>query len=167
MHVDKVVLILTNNYKGGSQIFLNEYIENEFKNCSVYLLKFESVISNPATPSAQFILTDYRKPSEKIIFDAGIKNFNEIIKRFHVTEIFVNHLIHFNLDFIMICILSCGVPFTYFIHDYYCVCPNTYLSHCYLAHCESSESNKICRYYLDNIQIKNWREIWGIFLSSA
>ena len=167
MKIERNVLVLTHNHGGGSKMFLDEYIEEEFKNCSVYLLQAEQILPQSNMPAKHLILTNFKNPSQKSIFESGVKSFNEIIKRFHITESFINHLIHFNLDFITICILSCGVPFTYFIHDYYCVCPNTYLSHCYLAHCESSADNKICRYYLDNIQIKNWREIWEIFLSTA
>lgn len=167
MQEERIILILTHNHIGGSKLFLNEYIASEFKGCEIYFLQAENVIDNPKNLPDKLILTNYHDPEQKLIFDASVKNFNEIIKNLRVTEIFINHLIHFNLDFITICLLSSCVPFTYFIHDYNCICCNTHLAYCYLSSCELSTTNEICKHYLEEIKIKNWREIWEIFLSSA
>ena len=166
MNFSRNILILTHNYSGGSKIFLDQYVETEFKDCGVYVLKPEGQSQNPMTEPARFILIDYKNPLQTKILNADIPSLHNAINQIPITEVFINHLIHFNVPTMVNWLLNSKLPFTYFIHDYYCVCLNFRLD-CQLQFCELSKVHPICRYYLKNLQIWDWRRFWHNFLSSA
>ena len=166
-NVERNVLILTLGFAGGSKIFLDKYVEENFNDCGVYILKSEKTDANPFDLSASLILTNYRDPSISWNFRADFSNLNSFVKSLHITEIFVNHLIHFNFLFIANWILAIKLPFTYMIHDYYCACAGKHFQYCSSKFCELSRVHPVCRQYLKHFQLWDWRKCWSTLLSAA
>ena len=166
LQTEKNVLILTHNYEGGSKIFLNRYIEKNFKNCGIFILKSDSNSNDPMTTPENFLWINYRSPLQSYIIKADIQILSQEVQRAHITEVFINHLINFNLPSMTNWLLASKLPFTYMIHDYHCVCMN-YRLDCGVQFCESSVVKPVCRYYLKNILIWEWRKFWGNFLNAA
>ena len=162
---DDAVLIITHNYSGGSAVFLDEYVASEFKNRAVFVLQSEKNLDHPLAPPVNFKIRDYRNSDIETVIPADVQVLNLVTEKLHVTEIFVNHLIHFNLPFIVKWIMSANLPTTYFIHDYHCVCLNYHID-CDLKYCELSKVHPTCRHYLKGMQIWDWQKFWFNFLGS-
>ena len=166
--MSKNILILTLNYLGGSKIFLDQYIERTLKDCNIWILKSENSTPNPINITSRLFLFNYHDLSGiGYVFNADIKNLNEILQKLNIDEIFVNHLIHFDFSLMLNWLLNCKVPFKIFLHDYYCICPNVHLQHCNVNFCELSRVHGLCQYHLKGVDILQWRKYWHILLSNA
>ena len=166
LQTEKNVLILTHNYEGGSKIFLDHYVEQNFKDCGVFVLKSDSNSNDPLTNPENFLWINYRSPLQSYIIKADLQILSQEVQRAHITEVFINHLINFNLMGMVNWLIASKLPFTYMIHDYQCVCMN-YRLDCNLQFCASSVVKPVCRYYLKKLLIWDWRKFWGNFLSAA
>ena len=166
LQTEKNVLILTHNYEGGSRVFLDQYIEKNFKNCGIFILKSDKLSEDPTTTPENFLWINYRSPLQSYIIKADVQILSQEVQKAHITEVFINHLINFNLPFIANWLIASKLPFTYMIHDYHCVCTNYHLN-CNLQFCASSVVKPVCRYYLKKLLIWEYRNFWGNFLKAA
>lgn len=155
------VLIMVHNWGGGAEIFLDHYIKQHYQNCGVYILQREE---------GRFICTE-RFSSLTFALKEDPAALTEFADKLNITEIFANHLINFNLPLIANWLVSCGRPFKFFVHDFFCVCPN-YQLECLMQFCNVSATHELCRrkfakYHYPNVKIGDWRKFFGDFLSRA
>ena len=162
------ILIITvpQNWMGGAHAFVEHYIKEECQGKGVFLLR--QIIDKSV---AKLTLSDLQKNNMTYTFEKTEPALTNLTKYLGITSIFVNHLITFDLLFIMNWIEHSKIPYTYFIHDYFCVCPNVNLE-CHAGFCASNMKNPICRLafltmQLPQVSIENWRAIFSTFLSRA
>ena len=163
---ENVLILTVNDGIGGSKVFIEKYINENYKNGNIYLLQ-ERKFKNYEI----FLIVDLK--NQNLVYQSP-KTFDEltkISKFLNITHIFINHLISFDLQFIMNWILKIKLPFDFFIHDHFCICPN-YNFDCFANFCASSKSNSICRNHfkkinLESLTIEEYRTIFKNFLSKA
>ena len=153
------VLIMTHNFSGGAKIFLDHYIKQHCQNCGVYILQQKV--------AGQFICTE-NFSSLTFALKEDPAALMEFVDKFNITEIFVNHMMNFNLPLIATWLVNCGRPFKFFVHDFFCVCPNYQLD-CLMQFCNMSDTHEFCRRKFANpgIKIGDWRKFFGEFLARA
>ena len=156
------VLILTTKYNGGSEIFLDHYINLHFRDCGVYILK--------KAQNNQLVCME-RNLSFRFSLEENAVKLSALVKNFGITEIFVNHLVNFNLSLMGNWLINCGLPYKFFIHDYFSLCPHHRLV-CREKFCASSDTNNYCRKkFLEGgyagIRLEDWRKFFALLLSRA
>lgn len=107
-------------------------------------------------------------------------NFEKIDKEFikklatclHINHVFVNQLVGYPLEKITSMILSSDLPFTFFIHDFYCVCPRYNLLDDNYHYCKAEKRTEICNTCLNSCllckDIVEWRkQFLELFMSAG
>lgn len=160
-----LIVTLPQEWKGGSVVFVKQYITRYLSNANIFLLQ-------PIVIGGIARLTLYdRQSNKKYVFDKSAEMLNRLLNRFSITSIFINHLISHDLNFIMNWIVNSKLPYTFFIHDYFCVCPNHSLE-CITSFCSSNTTNPYCRKWFEKagmpgVSAEQWRTAFGKFLSGA
>ena len=160
------VLIITMKEFGGSNAFIEQYIKKNLYNKGVYILNQIKHNGNDI-----FMISDIRHQGLVYNVEKSFNSLTNFIQNIKITSIFVNHLIRFDLQFMMNWILSTKLSFTFFLHDYFSVCPN-YIIDCSAKFCSENKTNPICRKHFKNVNlpsvtIENWRTVFHKFLSAA
>ena len=172
MRENVLIITLPADWLGGSVVFVKQYIARYIRGTtgggnenSVFLLQpfVENRVDKLALTDLQTHMT-YR-------FDKTEPALTNLTKHLGITSIFINHLIKHDLLFIMNWIEHSKLPYTYFLHDYFVVCPEYHLR-CFAKFCPSNMTNAYCRKFFADIKqplvsIDNWRSIFGTFLSRA
>ena len=145
MECDSSVLILSHEAGGGTEVFLQNYLHNN---------KTDKAI----------VLRPSQVPHDMVEWKVLLKNKN--IKR-----IVVNHLLGFPLYKTMELLQQLAVPYDVFLHDYFCICPNTSLD-CQALHCHEFRLNDYCRYIfkardMELIDLSEYRRRFHLFLLGA
>lgn len=160
---ERNVLILAHNWGGGAAIFLEHYSNLHFQDCGVYILQRAGdgrLDCRDKNSWAGFTFALKENPAE----------LSAIAKALNVTEIFVNHLINFNLPIIANWLMTCGLPFTFFVHDFLCICADYQLI-CQTKFCSESDTNTYCREKFSKlgypVSLGEWRKLFGKLLSRA
>ena len=156
------VLILTHSWEGGAKVFLEHYAQKHFQDCGVYILQRIGAGQLACTESLSSMRLTLKEDP------AALSN---LAKTFNITEVFVNHLIHFNLPMICNWLVSCGRPFKFFVHDFLCVCAEYQLT-CQTRFCNANETNAYCRRKFSergypDVKLGEWRNFFGQLLSRA
>ena len=156
------VLILTHNFGGGATIFLNHYIKQHFQKCNVYILQ--------SLRNGQLVCTE-NISFRRFMLKENADDLSNLVKNFNVTEIFVNHLVHFNLSIIGNWLLTCGLPYTFFVHDFFCLCADYHIG-CQTQFCAKSDTHAYCRRKFAErgypaVKIEDWRKFFLALLSPA
>ena len=156
------VLIFTLNLGGGARVFLDHYVQQHFQDCGVYILQRVAV--------GQFICTE-KFSSLRFGLKEEPYELSNLVKTLNITEIFVNHLINFNLPLVANWLVNCGLPFKFVVHDWFCVCAN-YRLDCQNRFCADSDTNDYCRQKFaelgyPNVKLGEWRNFFVEFLSRA
>lgn len=159
------ILILTTWWEGGgSNVFLDYRAREIYNGAGVY------VLTQSDNADRHFVISNYRKPDEKISIAKDFDALTSEVKRLGITRLFVNNFVTFDIAFITRWVSTCGLPYEYFIHDYLCVCAN-YILDCFCRYCGESGTNKFCRHHLNKhvkeATIEQWREMFGRLLSRA
>lgn len=141
----KTELILSHDAGGGTEIFLQAYLQRN-NNSNIVLLR----------PS--------QAPKNKAAWQALVSEHN-------IDHIFVNHLLGFPLYETMTILSQLRVPYTVFLHDFFCICPNTSLD-CRALNCQKYNSHDYCRYIfkargMEHVNLDEYRRHFHAFLLGA
>ena len=120
-------LILSHELGGGTEVFLQEYLQQESGNKKIVM-----------------------RPSRKL---QSLAEWQDFVQQHNVTQITVNHLLGFSLSEIMI-IMQLGIPYTFYVHDYLCICPNWSLD-CQAAYCHNYRSQPYCQRIFQELSVPN------------
>ncbi len=159
---ERNVLILTHGWGGGAKVFLEQYAKKHFQDCGVYVLQ--------RAGNGQLVCTEALS-SLNCTLQENAAELSKLLNDLNITEIFVNHLIHFNIPFIANWLAHCGRPFTFFAHDYLCVCANQHIE-CQTRFCPESDTNPYCRQKFAEcgypaVKLAEWQRFFGQLLSRA
>ena len=162
---DGDILIITMNWHGGSTVFIEKYISDNINKRKVFIMQ---QYNNQGVE--YFIVKDIKS---NLIYriEKNSSKLSILIKTLNINYIFINHLISFDLQFVINWILNSKLSFTFFAHDYFCVCPNYNIS-CLAKFCNENQINPICRKGFKEVKlplttIENWRYVFNQFLSKA
>ena len=160
------ILFITMGWHGGSTVFLNHYIAKHCQDKGVFVLQQYN-----DGGIDRLSLSNIRQSDQTFTLDKDAEALTKLTTRFGITSVFVNHLITFDLMFMMNWIEQSGLPYTFFVHDYFCVCPS-YNIECLAQFCDTDMNNTFCRQQfasvrMPQVSIKNWRSVFSLFLSRA
>lgn len=113
---------------------------------------------------------------EKFYFDLNSltsDEFHRLNEALGITEIYVNQLVTFPAEKMMQFIKDTGVPYVFFFHDYYAVCPGYTLVDSSGKYCQAEKNPAVCNACLQGLQsaetddIQHWRDCFHTFLQGA
>lgn len=108
---------------------------------------------------------DYRAMTES--------EYDRLLESLHIDEVYINHLLGFRLPDFLLWNERCGVPYTMFLHDFFCACPRYNLLNDKKVYCRNEKDLQVCEACLRHgvpaaaRDIRAWREMMGQFLSQA
>ncbi|MCM3729748.1 glycosyltransferase [Neobacillus cucumis] len=164
----KGVLLVNHNLGGGTEVYESNYIKKIGKEQRVYTLK----------PQKNHLVLIDHNHDEPIQYPLDLNLLNEInfqylLRTFLIEEIFINHLLGFPLDKMFLLVQKSSVPYYFFVHDFYSVCPSYNLINQNKKYCGAETDIKICQACIQNINkkqyisIKDWRDNYHSFLMNA
>lgn len=142
---EETELILSHGLGGGTEVFLQEYLQQE-------------------SAAKQIVMRPGQAPR-------SFAEWQAFVQQNHVTKITVNHLLGFSLFETMASIGNLGIPYTFYVHDYLCICPNWSLD-CQAAYCQNYRSQPYCqrifkKLSVPNINLEVYRQNFREFLKGA
>ncbi len=159
----KNILILTHDWGGGTERFLNDYISSLVL-YNVHILRPE-IINNELV----YIFTDMQTGKKSgYIYNhlLSAEDLVEKVRELKIDEIFINHLITFDLGLIVQFIITTELPFTFFLHDYHCICHNFRLT-CGQKYCKDLKNNICNKPFSEGDNINVYQHVWRILLEKA
>lgn len=141
------ILFINHNWGGGTTVFLEQYIHTFCKGKKAYCLEPSL---NEKDGKYEYVFYNVHNQQDRQVVPVNEKVLTAFVQELNIHEIFVNHLLGYELFFVMKWILSLKLPVKYFIHDYFCICPNNAFLECERKFCDENKSNKICRHYFAN-----------------
>lgn len=142
---EKTELILSHVAGGGTEIFLQDYLRQDSE------LK-------------RLVMRPEQAPQDKQAWE-------KLLRDYRVARITVNHLLGFPLYDTLTILPQLSVPYDYYLHDYFCMCPNWSLD-CKGAYCDDYRSHPYCRYIfqrrnLPGLDLADYRRRFREFLRGA
>lgn len=125
---EETELILSHECGGGTEVFLQDYLQQE-------------------SAAKQIVMRPSNAPR-------SLAEWQAFVHRHHITQITVNHLFGFSLFETMASIRKLGIPYTFYVHDYLCICPNWSLD-CQAAYCQNYRSQPYCQGMLKALSVPN------------
>lgn len=138
-------LIISHELGGGTEVFLQEYLRQ-------------------VSVAKKMVLRPSNAPR-------SLAEWQAFVHRHHITQITVNHLLGFSLFETMASIRKLGIPYTFYVHDYLCICPNWSLD-CQAAYCPNYRSQSYCQGIFQELSVPNldlelFRQNFRAFLAGA
>ncbi|MGS2778878.1 glycosyltransferase [Robertmurraya sp. GLU-23] len=171
-------LIFNHLYGGGTQVYQDKYIKSILKSTNVILAH---VIFNHLV----LVYKDYEHKEVQCIYiklcELNQKEFNDYLHRIGISLIYINQFVSFPVEIIIRLIKDSGVPYIFFLHDYFCVCPSYNLINSSGVYCEAENNEDLCQKCIRSnliteeairldrnaIHIGNWRTNFHEFLKKA
>lgn len=119
----KVHVFFTHALGGGTERRVRELVES-IPGAS------RAVVVRPSKGSAKRLSLDCSHPDESFFLDVEVEDGAQLAALLQVmgaSKIEVHHALGFD-DFLREGLAACGVPFDFFVHDYYAVCPQITLT---------------------------------------
>ena len=161
---ESVLIIGLKNFDNTNR-FIEQNIKNNLqRDKGVYIL-------NQVNDEKKFTISDLRYQGLAYNVDKNDKALMNFIQNVKITSILIHNLADFDLQFIMNLVLRIKLPFTFFINDYFCVCPNSKLD-CSAKYCSENMTNPMCRHHFNEVKfprvpVENWRSAFNQILSKA
>ena len=172
INIDKEegILFINHSCGGGATVYQDTLI-NKWKNKKrIYSIELSSDLV-----SLCFII--YRDKEKKSFYfnfkEMDESQFNSLIKAFNITYIYINQLVTYPIEKIINLIKATKLKYTFFIHDFYAVCPEYTLLNQNRVYCKAEKNIDKCNICLkeqSNIickDIKRWRNVFHDFLLKA
>lgn len=142
---EETELILSHELGGGTKVFLQEYLQQD-----------------------QMVKKLVLRPS---LAPKSLSAWQDFVREHHITHIVVNHLLGFSLYEIMATIEQLAIPYTFYVHDYLCICPNWSLD-CRAVYCQNYRVQGYCQSIFQelgvgNLDLEEYRQRFGQFLQGA
>ena len=160
-----LIINLSKNWFGGAYLFIEQYSREHFQGKGIFMLE-----QYREEGASKFALTD-RQTGVTYRFDKDDVALTNLTRHLGITSVFINHLVEFDLLFILNWIERSGLPYEYFIHDSFCICSNHLLT-CFANFCSENMTNPLCRWYFRNaglptMSVEQYRDMFNRFLSKA
>jgi len=168
-------LLINHIYGGGTQVY-QDYLINCLKqeDKRIYTL---NILFN------YFVILDCAL-NKALIVHASVLNqdlFNRILRFHSIDMIYINQLISFPQQLMMDFIKNSSTDFTFFIHDFFCICPSYNLLNNEFRYCGAETNADSCQKCISrglvseevinisyaDIDIGLWRQQFKAFLESA
>ncbi len=169
------IIFLNHSMGGGAKIYQDNLISEWIKNRRVYGML---PLADGKTLSVKFFSTE----GEEKVADFNIKtfsseNFSALMDALKINSIFVNHTLTFPMPKTLNWIIESKIPYIFFGHDFYAVCPSYQLLNSDLKYCgaqtdpvkcsECLKKNVLPFSKVDNVDIVDWRKNFQTFLDGA
>jgi len=175
----KGIIFINHYYGGGSQVYQEKEIEQERikKNRNIFMLYVFK---------GQLLIIDHTFPNEqpgyiKKLSELTPVAFKEIMNALNIELIYINQLVSLPVYKMVECIQFSGIPYAYFIHDFYSVCPSYNLINSKGKYCGNEQDLSICQACIQEhlhtelaiqmtsqeIDIEIWRSQMHAFLKGA
>lgn len=168
------VLFVNHSLGGGTQTYQDIAIKNTVEQCRVYSI---NLVNNGNV----LCVKEYNTSNVKNGIIIALFNYNSmtqytynrLLKSLFIDNIYINHVIGFNIPKFLIWNEKINIPYNIFIHDFFFVCPNYNLLNYKNIYCMCEKDSSKCNYCLENTKncsirdIDKWRESMETFLSKA
>lgn len=155
----------------GGTAFYQESLINKWKSTKrIFVIELLADLK-----SLHFIV--YQEAKQKDFYfnfnEMSSDEFTNLTKAFNINHIYINQLVTYPLEKIIQFISTTNIKYTFFIHDYYAVCPEYDLLNKNKKYCNAEKNPDICNECLKkqhhniSVDIKNWRSLFYSFLSNA
>lgn len=163
------VLFILHSMGGGTKVYQDTLIEKWKGQKRLYCIELQN--SNQRT----LLLRDY---NSEVCLKLDFSNMDEhvfkrITQKLSIDLIYINQLVTYPQQKVISMIQNSRIPYDYFIHDYFCVCPRITLldsSGKYCNHCNDDDKCNKClkSFHLKPVEpIQIWRKRFHRFLSDA
>ncbi|MBE6102567.1 MAG: hypothetical protein E7200_10840 [Selenomonas ruminantium] len=162
----KNLLVLTHNLGGGAQAFLQQRQQEEWQGRTVFCVCPEGRFS---LEPAELRVFPFGKPEAATVLPFSRENLQILLRELQIGELFINSLVGYPMRVIWQWLLEVGVPYTVFLHDYHCVCPEWSLA-CLARHCSESSNHSYCQHELPwkgGMELAEWRQGFSVLLQRA
>lgn len=159
LHVSRSAeLVINHSLGGGATSYILRRIEHELSHKDFFIMELL-----PDFVTLKLTFYSLEKYSEfyfnfKQVDVFFIKKLKECLK---INSIFINHLFGFQLQMILGMIGKAKLPYTFFIHDFYCVCPRYNLCKENYVYCNAEKDiancNECLKHYSGCDNIVGWR----------
>lgn len=174
MKYKKVVLFINHSMGGGATVYLENLIRDNAHDTFAIVMNMSPDQRTISLNSSVF---------NDVYFDLDSMDkytFKALLNLMNIKEIFINELVSYPLPKMIEFILESGIPYTYFIHDFFCICPSLNLigknkMYCYVSDVRTCSlcikdndyryMSNIDNYYLNNIEL--WRDCFSRLLLGA
>ena len=163
----KAELIINHSLGGGATTYVKRKIEDNTET-TFFVMELMPDGKNLK------ITTHNMLPSHELFFDFQKidKTFlSRLCSAFKIEYIFINQLVDYPLGKMVSMILEAKIPYTFFVHDFYCVCPRYNLLNSEFQYCKNEKSvdvcNKCLHSYLLCKDIEYWRKQFFRLLAQA
>jgi GT2 family glycosyltransferase/glycosyltransferase involved in cell wall biosynthesis len=136
------ILFINHSLGGGATVYQEKIIAQWQKEKRIY--KIELLADFKTLRLTQYDNTekeDFYFDFEKL--DEAV--FSEIIKALEINSLYINQLVNYPPEKIIRLIKAAGLPYTFFIHDFYAVCPEYNLLNEKSIYCGAETDLKKCR----------------------
>lgn len=175
--IGEPILFVMARLEGGTKVYHDIQIREIKAKRQTYSMYLESALNS-------LVIENNSMGKERLVFDfANISSdmFARLLNLLGIKELFINHLIMYPLSKTMSYIMDTGIPYSYFIHDFYSVCPRYTLVDNHGNYCGAETSINVCDKclnrqgnYSDCIEtseavmgIYTYRSIWNYFFQYA
>ena len=168
------VMFLNHSLGGGTKVYQDRRIAELKSSWRVYSM-------SPLADGRTLSIMSYYGEEEAVhianfdlhAMDSG--QFGELMAALKINWLFVNHLLTYPLPDIFHWIIDSKIPYTFFGHDFFAVCPRYQLLNSSLEYCGAETDMKKCRKCLSgnnvnftaNVDIEEWRQNFEVFLAGA
>ncbi|MDA8233338.1 MAG: glycosyltransferase [Clostridia bacterium] len=134
------LLIITNTLGGGSQLFYEYCMKSLQQEKRLYVMTFQEgqlyIVDHNTIEPVTYVLD---------ISYTTVEKFKKLLELFFIHHVFINHLINYPVYTMLKLIEQCGIEYSYFIHDYFAVCPNCHLMNREGVYCNVETTLSKCR----------------------
>ena len=164
------VLFINHSCGGGTKVYQDNLIAKWKSDKRIYLIELLSDLKT-------ICFTIYRDEGNRSFY-FNLKNMDEkqfcnLVKAFNIDYIYINQLVTYPLEKMINFIIATKIKYTFFVHDFYSVCPEYTLLNQDRVYCNAEKDIEKCNLCLkkqNNIickDIKYWRIMFEKFLSKA
>lgn len=163
----KAELIINHSLGGGATTYVKRKIEDN-PETAFFLMELmpdgkNLKITTYNMSSSYDMFFDFKK-TDKTFLD-------RLCSAFRIENIFINQLVDYPLGKIISMILEAKIPYAFFVHDFYCVCPRYNLLNGEFKYCKQEKSVDVCNKCLhSNLLCKDieyWRKQFFRLLAQA
>ncbi len=170
---DKGVMFLNHSMGGGATVYQNRIITQLKENWRVYSME-------PLADGRTLLIKNYNDNEDEKVADFNLESmnaeeFSELLKALNINWLYINQLVTYPIPKILNWIIQSKVPYTFFGHDFFAICPRYQLLNEDMNYCGAEIDFKKCAACLEkssmarvnSVDISNWRSNFKNFLENA
>ena len=167
------VMFLNHSLGGGAKVYQDNLIVKLKNTWRVYEMF-------PLADGYTLSVLNRSEENPEHIADFDLRNidsdiFRSLLEALKISWIFINQLLTYPLPEILNWIMNSNIPYTFFVHDFFAVCPRCHFLNSNAEYCGAETNLEKCRECLNSgilnfkpkIDIAEWRENFQTFLKCA